>query len=220
MSLPFTCGYQKPRPPCRFIHLGCAKYSPAPTRGSRPPPTIDRVPKEGRAAAAPKTRPHLLALARPLLERMAGHPDRCQARDRGPLAQAGLQALLGLEEPTQRWPAGSRTGGPQHDPPPETAEPELAGVPRQSPQEPGLHRLLHGAHRQVPHSVRVPRALPRPAPYRSLQRHRASIGCMDRPTTRSTVTRLAAPTPPRSSASSLATRSSSRSTASRGAGVH
>jgi hypothetical protein len=25
------CGYQKPRPPCRFIHLGYAEYTPAPT---------------------------------------------------------------------------------------------------------------------------------------------------------------------------------------------
>ncbi len=37
--------------------------------------------------------------------RMAGHPDRRQARDRGPVAPAGLQVLLGLEESTQRWPA-------------------------------------------------------------------------------------------------------------------
>ena len=26
-----ACGYQKPRPPCRFIHLGHAEYTPAPT---------------------------------------------------------------------------------------------------------------------------------------------------------------------------------------------
>ena len=26
-----TCGSQKPRPPCRFIHLGSAKYTLAPT---------------------------------------------------------------------------------------------------------------------------------------------------------------------------------------------
>jgi hypothetical protein len=30
---------------------------------------------------------------------MAGHPDRRQAHDRGPLAKAGLQVLVGLEKP-------------------------------------------------------------------------------------------------------------------------
>jgi hypothetical protein len=31
IDLKCTCPYQKPHPPCRFMHLGHAEYSPAPT---------------------------------------------------------------------------------------------------------------------------------------------------------------------------------------------
>jgi hypothetical protein len=42
--------------------------------------------------------------------RLAQRPDHCETRDRNPLASQGLQALLDLEEPTQRRTSAKWTG--------------------------------------------------------------------------------------------------------------
>ncbi len=57
--------------------------------------------------------PHLLALARSILERMARQPPRRQADDCRALAPAGIQVLLGVEESTQGWPSGRGPRGPR-----------------------------------------------------------------------------------------------------------
>ncbi len=57
--------------------------------------------------------------------------------------------------------------------------PDLEKLSRQSFVRPGLRRLLHGADRNVPRSLCLRRALPRPSPYRSFQCHRTSFGRVD-----------------------------------------
>ena len=66
---------------------------------------------------------HLLALTRPLVERMARQPHRRHARDRHPVAPAGLQVLPGLGRippgpPSVSFFAAVDQAPPVFDPPP------------------------------------------------------------------------------------------------------
>src|SRR5882762_560738 len=67
------------------------------------------------AATAHGYGPDLLGCVVEALEELAEFAAAGAARDRGRLAPAGVQALLGVEESTPTWPAHDQGGAPRSD---------------------------------------------------------------------------------------------------------
>src|SRR5262245_2409156 len=112
----------RPRPPRQLSR--CRTGECGPPASTVCPATIRSAP------SISSSRPHLLALARATVGRLAGQPRHCSARDSSRLASPRFPALLALEVPTTlSGSPAARSWAPDPDPPHGPRRPDLGPAP-------------------------------------------------------------------------------------------